>query len=139
MDRLRLSGVALALSLVATSLHAQSDPNSQFVEALGRFSLLLDGRYGDEGADILASLTALDRGVARWDEAIQSLQVEAARNPPSEPKLAALMHVGLSGLYFDRLRLADARRELDAAAALDDGRPDTFVLRGLAASALGDA
>src|SRR5512138_1163929 len=109
MARLRLPAVALAISLAAASMHAQADPNSQFVGALGRFSLALDGRFGDEGPDILASLTELDQGVARWDEAIQSVELQAARNLPADPKLAALMHIALSGLYFDRLRLADAR------------------------------
>ena len=130
--------VAVALSLVAASARAQSDPKSQFVDALGQFSLALDGGYGDEGPRILASLAALEQSVARWDEAIQAYEAEARRNAPSDPKLAALMHIALGGLYLDRARLADAIRKFDEAIALDATRPDAYVLRGLASTAARD-
>jgi len=108
------------------------------VQALGKFSLSLDGAYGDEGPRILASLDALDRSVQQWDAAISGYQAEARRNPPSDLARAALMHVDLGGLYLDRGRFADAEREFDAATALDAGRADTFALQRLAHSALGD-
>lgn len=137
MPRLRIF-IAVALSLAAASAHAQGDPKSQFVDALGQFSLALDGGYGDEGPRLLTSLAALQQSVARWDDAVQAYEAEARRNAPSDPTLAALMHVALGGLYLDRARLADAIREFDDAIALDATRPDTFVLRGLASAAARD-
>ena len=130
---------ALAFGIVAGTAAAQSpDPKSNFVQALGRFSLALDGEYGDEGPRILASLDTLDRSVTRWDDAIREYEAEASKRPPADPTLAARMHVALGGLYLDRARLADAIREFDAALALDGSRPDTFTLRGLASAAAHD-
>jgi len=135
-----LAAAAFGATIVlAGSAAAQpSDLKSAFVQALGTFSLSLDGTYGDEGPRILASLDALDRSVRQWDDAIGGYQAEARRNPPSDPARAVLMHVDLGGLYLDRGRFADAEREFEAAVAQNAGRPDTFALQGLTHTALGD-
>ena len=130
---------ALGFSILAGSAFAQSaDPKTNFVQTLGQFSLALDAPYGDEGPRILAHLDTLARATAQWDDAIREYESEARKNPPSDAKLAALMHVALGGLYLDRTRVVDAKREFDAAVALDSSRPDTFMLQGLASSAGGD-
>ncbi len=134
-----LVAAALTLIIFPGNAAAQSgDPKSNFVQALGQFSLSLDGAYGDEGPRILASLDALDRSVTQWDDAIRGYEGDVARNLPADPTLAALMHVGLGGLYLDRARFVDAQREFDAAIALDPSRPDTFTLQGLARAAARD-
>jgi tetratricopeptide (TPR) repeat protein len=138
VPRWLVAAALLSTILTGTAAGQSGDPKSNFVQALGQFSLALDGTYGDEGPAILASLDALDRSVTQWDEAISAYEAEAAKNPPSDPKLAALMHVGLGGLYLDRTRIADAQRELDAAIALDSSRPDVFTLQGLARTAARD-
>ncbi len=134
------SAFAVALSFCIPHTAAQSaDPKNAFVRALGDFSLALDGTAGDEGPRILSSLEALERALSAWDQAIAGFESDAARNPPSDPRLAARMHVALGGLYLDRGRHVDAMREFDAAATLDSSRPDAYVLRGLAGLAARDA
>ncbi len=131
--------VALALCLCPGTPAAQpADPKSTFVDALGAFSLSLDGTYGDEGPRILTALDTLDRAAAAWDAAIAAYEAEAARNPPADATRAASMHLALGGLYLDRTRLADAIREFDAAIALDPARADAFTMRGLASAAAHD-
>ena len=56
--------VAVALSLAAAPAHAQGDPKSQFVEALGQFSLALDGgsldiHWREDGHVIMTGPAAL--------------------------------------------------------------------------------
>jgi len=135
----RPCAAVLAFGLLAGTAVAQSsDPKTRFVQTLGQFSLALDATYGDEGQRILASLDALERAAAQWDDAIHEYETEAAKSQPADPKRAASMHVGLGGLYLDRTRYADAIREFDAALVLDSSRADVFTLKGLASAAAHD-
>jgi tetratricopeptide (TPR) repeat protein len=127
---------ALLLLLLGTAALASAqvaDPKAAFAEALGQFSLALDGAFGDEGPRILASLDALDRGLAQWDATIKRYEAgmaEEAKN--ADPKLAALAHMALGGVYLDRGRVDDALREFTEASVLDPGRAYAAMLQGLA-------
>jgi tetratricopeptide (TPR) repeat protein len=127
---------ALLLSVLAIPVFVAgqiADPKIDFAEALAQFSIALDGPYGDEGPRILSSLDSMDRGLARWDETIGAYETAAAAEMKgAEPKLAALAHLALGGVYLDRNRVAEALREFASAGALDPGRADVYALQGLA-------
>ena len=46
------------------------------MNALGAFSLALDGTYGDEGRSIATSLDSMAQSLARWDALIESRERE---------------------------------------------------------------
>lgn len=123
--------VALALSVGGQS----PDPNTDFLRALGQFSLALDGAYGDEGHGIRSSLESMGRALDRWDETIRTAEAAmAAAVAGADPGPAAAMHATLGGAYLDRGRIADALREFTTAAQLDPARPELYTLQGLVLS-----
>src|SRR5262245_10979795 len=126
--------LALLLALAAGPSYGQvPDPKSNFVQALARFSLALDGIYGDEGSRVVSNLQALERGLDRWDSAIRNYETAiAAEIGRAEPRLASRMHATLGGVYLDRSRLEDALRELTVSVQPDPGRADLYSLQGLA-------
>jgi len=125
---------ALLVAVPARALHAQTaDPRAEFLDALGRFSLALEGTYGDEGPRLAAELDAMATALARWDGSVQtSERAMAAELGAADPKLAARMHLALAGVYLDRVRVSDAIRELAAARRSDPTRPEPPLLQGLA-------
>jgi len=128
-------GLALLLSVPGRAAAQVADPKSAFVDALTQFSFALEGAQGDEGTRILASLDALDRGLAQWDAAIRGYEAAVAGQPKdADPKLAGLAHMALGGIYLDRGRVADALREFSSASVLDPARPDAYTLQGIANS-----
>jgi len=130
------TGLLVALLAVPNLAAGQvADPKTDFADALAQFSLALDGAYGDEGPRILSSLESMERGLAKWDETIRDYEMGvAAETKGVEPKLAALAHLALGGIYLDRSRTADALREFTTAGALDPDRADAYALQGLASS-----
>jgi tetratricopeptide (TPR) repeat protein len=126
----------LLLVLAPVAAGAQvADPKAGFTEALAQFSLALDGSFGDEGPRIVASLDALDRGLAAWDDTIHRFETAMpAETRNADPKLAALAHLALGGVYLDRGRSADALREFTTAGTLDPARADAFLLQGVASA-----
>ena len=122
------------LALVTTPAHTQvDDPKVNFLQAVGRFSLELDGAYGDEGSRIWSRLEAMEQGLKQWDATIRSYEAGMASEiRGADPALAARMHAALGGVYLDRSRVAEALREFAAATALDPGRADLYTLQGLA-------
>jgi tetratricopeptide (TPR) repeat protein len=130
----RVIVTAILLALVPAVVHGQGpDPRTDFLNALGAFSLALDGNYGDERQSISASLDAMADALARWDLLIQSRErAMAAEIPSADPKLAARMHLALGGLYLERARIPDALKELTAARASDPTRPEAPLLQALA-------
>ena len=111
---------------------AGPDPRSDFLNALGQFSLALDGALGDEGQQLSAGLDAMTAALSRWNELIQSRErAMAADIGNADPKLASRMHLALGGLYLDRLRVSDALKELAAARASDPTRPEVPLLQWL--------
>lgn len=125
--------VAAAWLLAAAPGHAQdADPKSTFTESLARFSLALDGAFGDEGAAAASSLAGMDRARRQWDSVIRTYELGlAAEARSAPPELAARMHEALAGAYLDRSRYRDAQRELAEAIRLDDRRAEAFTARGV--------
>ena len=122
----------------AATLTGQSpEPKAAFVQAVGQFSLALDGAYGDEGARVRSSLDAMSRALGEWDAMLRKYEAAMAADiRTAEPGLALKMHLALGGLYLDRARTADGLRELAAAQKLDQTRPDVPVFEALAHSQL---
>src|SRR6185369_10687758 len=99
---------AMWLLAAAAPGHAQNvEPKAAFTDALGRFSLALEGAFGDEGAAAAASLAAMDRARQQWDAVIRTYEAGlAAEVRSAPPELAARMHLALAGAYLDRSRFA---------------------------------
>ena len=131
-----VAGLLSILLAVPVAAAAQvADPKGAFTEALGQFSLAIDGAYGDEGPRVLSTLDALDRGLAAWDATIRSFEAGlAAETKNADPKMAALAHMAIGGVYLDRHRVADALREFTEATSLDPARGDAWTLLGAASS-----
>ena len=88
-----VTGVAL---LAPCPLVAQGPgPKQLFTEALARFSLALDGAYGDEGPAAAESLSSMERIRERWDALIRTFEAGMAADVGGAPA---------------RCRHADARR-----------------------------
>ena len=124
-----------ALVAIAPRPHIDAqtaDPRGDFLSALGRFSLALDGTYGDEGQRLSNALDAMSAALSQWDAMIQSRErAMVADIAGADPKLAARMHLAVGGLYLDRLRAADAARELAAARVSDPARPEVPLFQWL--------
>ena len=138
----RVIVTAILLTLGSAAVRGQAtDPRADFLNALGAFSLALEGTFGDEARAIAASLDSMTEAIARWDSLIQSRErAMAAEIGSADPTLAARMHLALGALYLERARVADALKELAAARAGDPTRPEVPWLQGLAHRQLtGDA
>ena len=71
-----VAGVAL---LAPACLAAQGPgPKTGFTDALARFSLALDGAYGDEGPAAAESLSQMERVRQRWDALIRTYETGMA-------------------------------------------------------------
>lgn len=128
-----LLACTLAAFATLARVSAQApDPRGDFLNALGQFSLALDGTYGDEGARLSNALDGMAAALSQWDAMIQSRErAMAAEIAGADAKLAARMHLALGGLYLDRLRVDDALRELKAARASDADRPEVPLFQWL--------
>ncbi len=134
----RTASTLLTLIVGAATLTGQSpEPKAAFLEAVGQFSLALDGAYGDEGLRVRSSLDAMSRALAEWDAVLRKYEAAMAADLRSaDPALALKMHLAIGGLYLDRARTADGLRELAAARQLDNTRADVPVFEALAHSQL---
>jgi tetratricopeptide (TPR) repeat protein len=134
----RLAPPALALLIGAAALAGQSpEPKVSFVQAVGQFSLALDGAYSDDGARVRASLEAMSRSLDEWDGVLRKYEAAMAADlRTADPALAARMHLALAGLYLDRSRTTDGLRELGAAHERAQTRADLPVFEALAHSQL---
>jgi tetratricopeptide (TPR) repeat protein len=132
------SPLLAALAIGAAGLAAQSsEPKAAFLDAVGQFSLALDGAHGDEGARIRTSLDLMSRSLDEWDAVLRKYEAAMAADlRTAEPVLATKMHLALGGLYFDRLRTTDGLRELQAARRVDQTRADLPLFEALAHSQL---
>ena len=134
----RTASTLLTLVVGAATLTAQSpEPKATFLQAVGQFSLALDGAYGDEGLRVRSSLDAMSRALAEWDAVLRKYEAAMAADIRSaDPALALKMHLAIGGLYLDRARSTDGLRELAAARQLDNTRADVPVFEALAHSQL---
>lgn len=123
---LRPAGTVLGVLLVcAGQVAGQTSPRAAFSAGLRDFGLGLRGEFGDEAPKLRSSLVAMRRALDAWDEEIRRQEsAVAAQLPAAAPARAAVLHAALGAVYADRGRAADARREFDAAAALDRTRSD---------------
>ena len=120
----------LAIPRVAPGQAA--DPKNDFVQALARFSLGLDGAFGDEGTTSLANLETLRRSLDQWDATVRGYETAMRSDlAGADPSLAARLHLALGGVYLDRSRTEDALREFAAAAKLNPTSADVHMLLGL--------
>ncbi len=99
----------------------------QFVAALRAFTEAQSGTFGDEGPLLRAAIDAMDAALTAWDAAIAGFEARAARLAPD-----ADVDVAVASVYLDRLRVADALRQLAAAERHDDRSADIYVARALA-------
>jgi tetratricopeptide (TPR) repeat protein len=128
-------GLVLILLAVPAVRSQVADPKTDFVQSLARFSLALEGAYGDEGGTIRSSLDSMNQALERWDTGIRTFETAMASEVTgAEPQVAARMHAALGGVYLDRSRVADALGEFVAATELDPSRAEVFALQGLACS-----
>src|SRR5262245_46812107 len=124
--------VLLVIAIPSLARAQAPAPRSEFLDALGAFSLALDGTYGDEGRRLSAALDTMAAALSRWDGSIQaSERAMAADLAKADARLASRMHLALGGIYLDRLRVADALKELAAARSADATRPEPPLLQGI--------
>ena len=107
-------------------------PKQVFTEALARFSLALDGAYGDEGPAAAESLSQMERVRERWDALIRTYETGMAADVGGAPAdIAVRMHIALAGEYLERHRFRDAQRQLGEAIRLDPKRAEALTVRAL--------
>ena len=107
------------------------DPKRSFVQALGAFSLALDGAYGDERHTIDSALGAMRQALEQWDRTVLTYEsAMAAEIGGAAPPLAARMNAALAVVHLERHRVDAALRLLVAARALDPTRADVHALLG---------
>jgi tetratricopeptide (TPR) repeat protein len=130
--------VLLALVVAAPAALGQSpEPKNNFIQAVGQFSVALDGAFGDEGGRIRSSLDSMERALTQWDGMVRTYETAMAADlRTAEPSLATRMHLAIAGIYLDRNRPRDALRELAAASQLDSTRADVPMFEALARSQL---
>lgn len=139
--RCRFASVLLCATAAVSTLARQApDPKAAFIQALGQFSLALDGSIGDEAGRIRSSLVAMERGLQQWDATILAYEAAMASEIKSaDPPLASRMHAALAGVYLDRGRTADALRELTTAGEPDARRSVVHILQALALGQMGES
>jgi predicted Zn-dependent protease len=140
MMRARAGACAAAAWLLLATIPSDAqdaDPKGVFTQALARFSLALDGAFGDEGAVAASSLATMDRTRQQWDSVIRTFEAGlAAEIGSAPPELAARMRLALAGAYLDRGRSRDAQRELGEAIRLDGRRAEAFTARAVIEASL---
>ena len=104
----------------------------RFVAALQRVTRAQAGTVGDEGAELAAGVAAMRATLTDWDARLAQFERATSRLAPQ-----ADLYVARATVLLDRLRIADASRELTAAARLDADRADVAALQALAAGAAG--
>lgn len=129
---------AVLVCAAATPAAAQGpDPKGAFTEALGRFSLALDGAFGDEGPVLGTRLDALAQSGRHWDALIEGYErAIKADLAGATPQTAANIHTAIGGIYLDRGRGDDARRAFEAALAIEPNKADALLLAATAQASM---
>jgi tetratricopeptide (TPR) repeat protein len=138
MRRLRplLVGL-LVLALPGRPAAQAPDLKTAFLDALGAFSLALDGRRGDEAVRLRAALDRMDRALAEWDGVLAGYEQKMATEIQTvDARLEARMRTVLGATYLDRGRIRDALEQFTMARALDVSHVDAPLLQGLVYSQL---
>jgi tetratricopeptide (TPR) repeat protein len=123
----------LALVAIPAAAGQAADPKTDFVQALARFSLGLEGTYGDEGSRIRSSLDSMDQELERWDATIRTYEMAMASEVNgAEPQVAARLHAALGGVYLDRTyarlgRGDEARAEFEVVLMLNPNHSEAYA------------
>lgn len=130
---IRVVITVLVLCLATGNASAQApDPKRAFTEALGRFSAALDGRYGDDGTRLAASLSAMEGALARWDAAIRQVEASmAAEIQKAAAPDAVRIRVAMALTFAERGRVEDALAQITAALTLSPRDVDAHTVLGL--------
>lgn len=122
-------------SLLLASAAAQPavETKEAFAAALIQFMEALPGTYGDEGAALLSSIDAMERGLARWNGSILAYEIAMAPEPqPDRAGDAAAAHRLLGAVYLERGSLDQALTQFNAALTRDPRQADVYRFLGFA-------
>jgi len=126
-------GLLLAAVSATPAGQAAASPRADFLDALGRFSLALDGRYGDEGPRLQSAVVTMADALVRWDEAIAGYaRALEAKISGASRESAGRLYVALAGEYLDRGRTHEAIEMLQSARRVDASSAAAPLLEGLA-------
>lgn len=131
--------VLLVLALPGRPAAQAPDLKTAFLDALGSFSLALDGRRGHEAAQLRDALDRMERALAEWDGVLAGYEQKmAAEIQAVDAQLGARMRTVLGATYLDRGRTRDALEQFTLARTLDPSHVDAPLLQGLVFSQLLD-
>lgn len=129
---LRLLALLLVCGLPGSVLAQSTDPRAAFLDALGAFSLALDGTRGDEGPRLRTALDRMTDALTQWDSSMAEYErVMRTDIQRAEAVTASRMRTAVGLQYLDRGRVQDALDELRMARALDPTNVEPTTLEGL--------
>jgi len=117
-----------SLVLAASPTSAQVET---FVQSVRELAIANAQTGSARGPAIRAAAGRMSSALAEWDRSIAGLETRTAAQPSAKSR------VELALAYSTRGRIADAVRELDAAAALESSSSNIQLLRGLTLEAAG--
>jgi tetratricopeptide (TPR) repeat protein len=128
-------GISAALTLRPSLAHAQLEA---FVQAVRGLADAAGQTEPARSTDIRSAADRMAAALAAWDRNISALEARVRRESAGAPNDGTYrLHVELGVAYRLRGRVADALRELDAAAALRPSSSDVQMLRALTLEAAG--
>ena len=129
--------VVLGLMTIATSICVpfQASANEREVRAaVLEVVTATAGSFGDEGTQLLGAIDALEAALARWDAALQALEVSVRKGPQGRIH----EHLDLAAAYLYRGRAAEALAVVNAALTTAPQDPSLHRQRGLVLDVLGE-
>jgi tetratricopeptide (TPR) repeat protein len=128
-------GLTAALTLRPSLAHAQLEA---FVQAVRGLADAAGQTEPARSTDIRSAADRMAATLAEWNRNISALEGRVSRESAGAPNDGTYrLHVELGVAYRVRGRVADALRELDAAAALRPSSSDVQMLRALTLEAAG--
>ena len=128
-------GITATLTLRPSLAHAQLEA---FVQAVRGLANAAGQTEPARSTDIRTAADRMAAALAEWDRNISALEARVRRETTGAPNDGTYrLHVELGVAYRVRGRVADALRELDAAAALRPSSADVQMLRALTLEAAG--
>lgn len=118
--------------LPASAFAQSTDPKGRFLDALGAFSLALDGARGDEGLRLRSALDRMKDALTEWDFTMDGYEREMRTGMQrAEAATASRFRTAVGVQYLDRGRVQDALEQLRLARALDPTNEQAPMLEGL--------
>jgi tetratricopeptide (TPR) repeat protein len=128
-------GITATLTLQPSLAYAQLEA---FVQAVRGIADAAEQTEPARSRDIRNAADSMAAALAEWDRNISALSARVSRESAGAPNDGTYrLHAELGVAYRVRGRVADALRELDAAAALRPSSSDTQMLRALTLEAAG--